>query len=87
MLDQYFRWRRVCADVLASPAGPYLEDLTTALVRQGFGRWEVRQVGGNRPNPQRQNGPPFDQAGQHPEACIDATDLHQRRFVADGDPA
>jgi len=43
MLDQYFRWRRVCADVLASPAGPYLEDLTTALVRQGFGRWEVRQ--------------------------------------------
>lgn len=43
MIEKFFRWPRARADVLASPAGPYLDDLTTTLVRQGFGRWEVRQ--------------------------------------------
>jgi hypothetical protein len=43
MIEKYFRWPRARAAVLASPAGPYLDDLTTTLVRQGFGRWEVRQ--------------------------------------------
>ena len=28
--------------MLASPAGPYLDDLTTHVVRQGFGRWKAR---------------------------------------------
>jgi len=43
MIDTFFRRPRARAHVLSSPAGPYLDDLTTTLVRQGFGRWEVRQ--------------------------------------------
>jgi hypothetical protein len=43
MIDKLFRWPRACAQVLSSPAGPYLDDLATILVRQGFGRWKVRQ--------------------------------------------
>lgn len=43
MIDKFFRRPRARAHVLSSPAGPYLDDLTTTVVRQGFGRWEVRQ--------------------------------------------
>lgn len=43
MIEKFFRWPRARAHVLASLAGPYLDDLTTILVRQGFGRWKVRQ--------------------------------------------
>jgi len=43
MIDKFFRRPRARAHVLTSPAGPYLDDLTTTVVRQGFGRWEVRQ--------------------------------------------
>jgi integrase/recombinase XerD len=45
MVDKFFRRAQALAHVLASPAGPYLDDLTTTLVRQGFGRWKVRQRG------------------------------------------
>ena len=43
MVDKFFRWRRVLAHVLSSPAGPYLDNLATTFVRAGFGRWEVRR--------------------------------------------
>ncbi|MBM3494308.1 MAG: hypothetical protein FJX72_08310, partial [Armatimonadetes bacterium] len=43
MIESFFRWSRVRALVLATPAGPYLDDLTATLVRQGFGRWALRQ--------------------------------------------
>ena len=42
MIEKFIRWPRARAHVLASPAGPYLDDLSTQLVRQGFGRWKVR---------------------------------------------
>jgi integrase/recombinase XerD len=43
MIATFFRRPQARAHVLASPAGPYLDTLATILVRQGFGRWRVRQ--------------------------------------------
>ena len=43
MIDKFFRWPRALAHVSSSPAGPYLDTLATTFVRQGFGRWRVRQ--------------------------------------------
>jgi hypothetical protein len=43
MINKFFRWPRALAHVLSSPAGLYLDTLATTFVRQGFGRWKVRQ--------------------------------------------
>jgi len=43
VIDKFFRWRQALAHMLSSPAGPYLDSLTTTFVRAGFGRWEVRR--------------------------------------------
>ena len=43
MIEQFFRWQQARVSLLSSPVGSHLDDLATTLVRQGFGRWKVRQ--------------------------------------------
>lgn len=43
MIKLFFRWQSALTQVLSTPAGPYLDALVAMLVRQGFGRWQLRR--------------------------------------------
>jgi site-specific recombinase XerD len=44
MIEEYVRWKQAhLAPLLATPAGPYLDELTIELHGQGFQRWMLRR--------------------------------------------